>query len=395
MKNEITSLMDRYDEFMQADMPYRKFSYEDFCNKESALCSRGIFSVYGRGMSYEQREIKALKYGHGNIKVLAWSQMHGNEPISTLALLDAINYLETNDNLSDVIANKITLVVIPLLNPDGHIIFDRRNAQGIDINRDARSLVSPEAKMLSEICNRLMPKYALNIHDQELYYTVGKNGQPTLVSMLAPQCDTLDTVSEARARSMKLIDAIAHCIEPIAHNRVAKYNDVYTPTAFGDTFMRKGVSSVLIEAGAERGDIQRNISRKAVCMSILSALAVIAGEMQDGTQEGYESLPDNCRYNAFDLMLRGLKVIGETGEYTVDIGIRRIKPSYNPEDFTDDFDDYRIMNIGDLADFGAIIEYNAEGCNLVGSYTVLRIGHKANFDIIDKNGKVFNVSSLL
>lgn len=395
MKNEIINLMDNYGKFMQADMPYRKFSYEDFCNKENTICSRGIFSVYAQSMSYEKREIKALKYGSGNIKVLAWSQMHGNEPISTLALLDAINYLETNDILSGLIAEKITLVVIPLLNPDGHIIFDRRNAQGIDINRDARSLVSPEAKMLSEICNRLKPKYALNIHDQELYYTAGKTGQPTLVSMLAPQCDTLDTVTEARARAMRLIDAISHCINPIANNRVAKYNDVYTPTAFGDTFMRRGVSSVLIEAGAERGDIQRCISRKAVCLSILSALAVIAGVVQEGTLEGYESLPDNCRYNAFDLMLRGLNVVGDEGTYKVDIGIRRIKPSYNPEDFTDDFSDYRIMNIGDLTDFGAIIEYNAEECNLVDSYTVLRIGHKANFDIIDKNGKVFNVSSML
>ena len=34
--------------------------------------------------------------------------------------------------------------MVPMLNPDGAERFQRRNAQGIDINRDALLLQSPE-----------------------------------------------------------------------------------------------------------------------------------------------------------------------------------------------------------------------------------------------------------
>ena len=41
-----------------------------------------------------QRPIYGLKLGEGSHKVLAWSQMHGNETTTTKACLDLVEYLQ-------------------------------------------------------------------------------------------------------------------------------------------------------------------------------------------------------------------------------------------------------------------------------------------------------------
>ena len=45
------------------------------------------------GYSVEQKPIYGLKLGRGDYKILAWSQMHGNETTTTKACLDLVNYL--------------------------------------------------------------------------------------------------------------------------------------------------------------------------------------------------------------------------------------------------------------------------------------------------------------
>ena len=48
------------------------------------------------GKSVESRPIHKVTLGSGNIKILMWSQMHGNETTTTKAVLDLINYLNKN-----------------------------------------------------------------------------------------------------------------------------------------------------------------------------------------------------------------------------------------------------------------------------------------------------------
>ena len=356
----------------------------------------GVFREVITGSSYEGRRIRVFKCGNGRVKVLAWSQMHGNEPTSTLALMDAMKYLEQGDGEAAKILDSIALIAIPMLNPDGYIRYDRRNAQGIDVNRDAQSLISPEARLLMKVWEDFKPDFALNLHDQETRYTSLQPLTPSLLAMLAPECNYEKSVTPARERAMKAIAAVANNLQDIAAGRIAKYDDVYTPTAFGDTFMKLGTSSILIEAGSEPGDPGRIKPRAAMSKAIIAALKVMAsGCYNHYDVQQYDRLPLNKDFDGYDLLIKGIKVIDPLGDYTTDIAIRRVKTSCNPEDFADDFDDFRILNIGDLGNAPAVKTADWQSYTLRGSHSDLYIGRKADIEAIAPDGKIINVQHLL
>lgn len=67
------------------------------------------------------------------------STMHGNEPPGLEMLLYLIDFL-TDEYATDPdaaeLVNNYELHIIPLHNPDGHVVSDRENANGIDLNRN-------------------------------------------------------------------------------------------------------------------------------------------------------------------------------------------------------------------------------------------------------------------
>src|SRR5512139_2455684 len=91
------------------------------------------------GVSQEGREIFLVSAGSGPDRILFWSQMHGDEPTATSALIDLMSYIGRHREEPWVarVLGKYTLLFIPMLNPDGAERGSRRNRQGLDINRDA------------------------------------------------------------------------------------------------------------------------------------------------------------------------------------------------------------------------------------------------------------------
>ncbi len=371
----------------------RRFDYDGYLTAAKKRLERGMFRLTATGFSYENRPIDVLTIGSGRVNVLAWSQMHGNEPTSTMALLDAMDYLESGAEDAAVIRSKLTLTVIPLLNPDGYSRYDRRNAQGIDINRDARLLVSPEARLLMDTWKITKPTFALNLHDQETRYVSFNPPQETLLAMLAPECDELKTVTETRRRAMKVIAGVA---SEIGSGRVARYDDVYTPTAFGDTFMRSGTSSILIESGTTPGDKLRSLSRAAMSKAILAALMIIASGGYESIDEAeYDRLPLNLDLNGYELIVKNLTVKSPRGDYKTDIAVGRVKPTCNVEDFIDDFDDYRVKGIGDLGNAVALRTVDMDGSVFNGGHEDIFIGRSADFGMTRPDGTITNISELL
>lgn len=393
---DISSIADNYNNYIEKALQKRRFKYSDFNSVISKHHNEIIFKFLDGGESFEGRKINIIEFGQGKTTALIWSQMHGNEPVSTLALLDLMNILASSSSIAGLISQGLKLVIVPLLNPDGNERFDRRNAQGIDINRDAQSLISPEARLLTSLQERYKPEFGFNMHDMELYYISRPRMLQTAMALLAPECDTERTITPARKRSMQVISEVVRLTAPMAEGRIAKYNDSYMPDAFGDTFMRKGTSTILLESGSIADDTERAFARKLVCISLASALCTIAeGKYRRFGTELYNSLPDNIRYTSYDLKLTNLTIKSTQGDYTVDLGIRRIKPSHNPEDFTDDFSDFRIVNIGKLTNFGGIKNYDATGCCLSGKHSDIYMMRRADFEIVMPDQSIKNIKELL
>jgi len=105
------------------------------------------------GRSAEGREIFLVSAGTGSRKILLWSQMHGDEPTATCSLLDIFRFfgLHGQEGWVAQLLRDYTLLFVPMLNPDGAERGQRRNAQNIDINRDARMLQTPEGRLLKDL----------------------------------------------------------------------------------------------------------------------------------------------------------------------------------------------------------------------------------------------------
>ena len=168
----------------------------------AAVASRhpGLFSIAEEGVSEEGRRIPLVIVGDGPTTVLLWSQMHGDEPTATSALLDILEHLGRTRKSPDTerLLSQLTIAVIPMLNPDGAERTRRTNAQGIDINRDALRLQTSEGRFLKSVRDRLKPSVGYNLHNHSPNVTAGKHGRQVAISLLSVPFDDASTVNEGR-----------------------------------------------------------------------------------------------------------------------------------------------------------------------------------------------------
>src|SRR5690625_5419301 len=70
------------------------------------------------GKSFLGKEIFSVKLGNGPIKILAWSQMHGNESTGTRSMFDVFEFLKSNENWYYSLLEKVTFHFVPIFNID-------------------------------------------------------------------------------------------------------------------------------------------------------------------------------------------------------------------------------------------------------------------------------------
>jgi hypothetical protein len=255
--------------------------------------------------------------------------MHGDEPTATAALFDVFDYLRRHNGDAAVqrILSSLTLYVVPMLNPDGAERFQRRNAQFIDVNRDALRLQTPEGRTLKELRDRLEPRVGFNLHNQSWATTVGDPPKPASISLLSVAYDQARSVNQGRTLTRKLCAVIRDAVEPFAPGQIGRYDEDFEVRAFGDNLTLWGTPVVLIETGAFPSDTPDPFLVRMNFVAIVSALHALAtGEVEKADPARYDTLPRN-ESKGFYILVKNATVVAGTGvtPFTADIGISGVR----------------------------------------------------------------------
>jgi hypothetical protein len=338
------------------------------------------------GRSAEGRPLYAVRFGRGPVPVLLWSQMHGDESTHTMGLADLLAWLgrESDEPRVRRLHDRLRVVAIPMLNPDGAERFRRLNAQGMDPNRDAHAWLTPELRALRDVHMELRPAFALNLHDQDPRKRVGQSDRLTALALLANPFDAEMGDNDVRLRAKRLGGVIARAVRPLVGGHVSRFQEEFNPQGSGEFMASSGTSSLLLECGGWKDDPEKQFLRKVSFAALLSALEAIADESYaDVPLDEYDSL-DEDDTSVFDVLLRGGTIVVPGLEpYRADVGIEFPVPFQR--------EDGEVASIGDLGGYTASEEVDVRGLFLHahaealrgdgGSPPVLGDGSPACFDV--------------
>jgi hypothetical protein len=338
-----------YATYKQAAFSHRWLRYEHLQEKLISFRGKEELGFYEFGQSEEGRKLERIEFGTGPLKIMLWSQMHGNEPTATMALIDLLQFLTSKgdlyDNFRKQIATNFTLQVIPMLNPDGAERFTRRNALQIDMNRDALRQQTLEIKAFVELFNSYKPHWAFNLHDQRNFFSAGNSKNTATISFLAASSEVSRKINPVRAKSMSLISTLAEVVEELHPGHCGRYTDEYYPRALGEFCHRQEVPCVLVESGAYPNDANRDTARKLNFLIFLRAFEeLLKGDFEEYNTDAYHSIPENGK-SILDLIIRNC-ILEESGS-TVDLGFMTEEVA---NDKTKNLERrYRLTDIGDLS----------------------------------------------
>jgi hypothetical protein len=331
------------------------------------------------GRSFENREIYQIEWGKGATRVFMWSQMHGDEPTATSALIDMFAYLQKNADQKWVqkFAETFTIRAVPMLNPDGTERYQRRNVQGIDINRDARDLKTPEGQLLKRLRDEWSPQIGFNLHNQQGLTAAGNTTRQAAISFLAVRGNPTGITNPGHERNKRVIAAMTLALNQFIAGYIGRYDEDYNALAFGDNFSAWGTPVILIETGALYGKDEMFLV-KMNFVSFLTALQTIA----DGTEArlspiNYDLLPRNTSGKLSHFMFRKATVINPSATMItptisdVAVNVERRRAEFTAPTF--------VREISSQSSLTGLEEYDASGFYLVPRFGRLQTGAAGEF----------------
>jgi hypothetical protein len=270
--------------------------------------------------------------------------MHGDETTATRAIFDVFRYVQSPDTPVEwkrKISTAITWHFIPMLNPDGAARFTRRNRDGIDINRDALRLQTPEGRALKRARDSLKADWGFNLHDQSRGTMV--KDKPATLSLLAPPYDGARQVNETRGDAMQLTKFLYDQVIGFIPGQIGIYPDDFEPRAFGDNIQKWGTRTILIESGGFGSDFEKQEIRRLNFVLLLTAVeAIVSRSYEKVPVDSYHEIPHNADTRLMELIVRNVTY----GGLVRDIGWDRRE--IDSEDFRKYYARASIADLGDL-----------------------------------------------
>lgn len=339
------------------------------------------FLIKSEGKSVLGKDIYSVKFGIGKTKILAWSQMHGNEATTTKGLFDLFNYLATNDTNTEDLYNRYTLYCIPILNPDGAEAYTRVNANQIDLNRDSFAITQPESKLLRKIFEDFKPNYCFNLHDQRTIFGTESN-LPATVSFLAPAFNESRDYNATRLKAIRIINAMNEELQQFIPNQIGRFDDSFNINCVGDYFTSRNTPTILFEAGHFKEDYDRDEVRKYIFISLLTALTVDnENVVVENDLEKYLNISQNLK-NFNDFIYKNVRIFDNSEEKIINFAAQ----------FTEILNqdvihfEASIVPMENLDTINGHYEFDAKGKDFIANYGKSpKIGEQANFQIGNSN----------
>jgi hypothetical protein len=137
---------------------------------EFADSNKDIVDCKSIGISVEGRPINSLFIGKGTRYFIADAAIHGGEKAGTHTLIRfaelLVEWYRSDLNWREKLA-QYTIILIPILNPDGYVAETRENANGKDLNRQfppGAVTTEPEAWALRWLMGNYTPTDYVSLH---------------------------------------------------------------------------------------------------------------------------------------------------------------------------------------------------------------------------------------
>ncbi|MEH7343536.1 M14 family zinc carboxypeptidase [Bacillus sp. JJ1532] len=176
-----------------------------------------VFTLDEYGKSEQNRSFYVAKVGTGPIKIWVQAQIHGDEKLTTDAVLELLKTFGSSGSKDiEKILKETTIYAIPMYNPDGSIMNTRTTAlhdengqpkvdnrgrtMTIDLNRDwaANGFQAKESLVFYKYWADVKPDFAVDLHHQGFKTVYGTN-ESTSMSLgvsLAPNGPTLPGIKD-------------------------------------------------------------------------------------------------------------------------------------------------------------------------------------------------------